>query len=55
MKCLSEIILFFFFLIFFFCNYFAKMLNYVMYICYGVFKFVFFWFFGKFDEWLNDE
>jgi hypothetical protein len=36
MKCLSERILFFL------CNFFAKMLNYVMYICYGVYKFGFF-------------
>jgi len=35
MKCLSEIFLFYL------CNFFAKMLNYVMYICYGVSKFGF--------------
>jgi hypothetical protein len=50
MKCLNERILFFCVI------FFAKMLNYVMYICYGVYKFVFFAFLASLmnDVMMND-
>jgi len=44
MKCLSEIILPFL------CNFFANMLNFIMYICYNDYKLGFLHFFGKFEE-----